>query len=225
MPMNIAKFIDHTLLKPDATRAEIEQLCQEALEHHFFGVCVNSFWLPLCSSVLKNSQTKLVSVVGFPLGACLSDSKADETRRALHLGANEIDMVLNLGLAKAGNWSEVERDIQKVVSAASGLPVKVILETHLLQRDQIKRACEVACLAGAHFVKTSTGFSGGGARVEDVILMKESVQGRAKVKASGGIKNKESLVAMIQAGADRIGTSSGVFIVQNGSIPNSESTY
>jgi deoxyribose-phosphate aldolase len=223
--MSLAKHIDHTLLKPEATRSQIEQLCREAIEHQFFGVCVNSFWLPFCASVLKNSQTKLISVVGFPLGACFSEAKADETRRALGWGAEEVDMVLNLGLAKAGSWSEAARDIEHVVSAAAGLPVKVILETHLLSREEIMRACEVACSAGAHFVKTSTGFSGGGATVEDVILMKESVQGRAKVKASGGIKTRDSAWAMIEAGADRIGTSSSVSIVANATVASDESDY
>lgn len=223
--MNLAKYIDHTLLKPEATASQIELICKEALEHQFFGVCVNSFWLPLCAKQLKNSNVKLVSVVGFPLGACLSASKADETQRAVDLGAHEIDMVLNLGLAKSGDWVGAEADIAKVVAASSGRPVKVILETHFLTAEEIQKACEISCVAGAQFVKTSTGFSGGGARVEDVQLMKTTVKGRARVKASGGIKSREAALAMIEAGADRLGTSSGVAIVGKAPSPNNPGSY
>lgn len=214
-PEDIASYIDHTLLKPEATRAQIQKLCEEALTYRFYAVCVNSSMISVCKEILKNSSVKIASVIGFPLGACDTSTKVFETTRALNLGAQEIDMVLHIGAVKSQDWSYVEKDIKEVVLAAKGQPVKVILETHLLTEEEKKKACEVSLLAGAQFVKTSTGFSGGGATVDDVTLMKTIVQNKAQVKASGGIRDYATAVKMIQAGATRLGTSSGVAIVKN----------
>jgi deoxyribose-phosphate aldolase len=214
-PAEIASYIDHTLLKPEATRAQIQKLCEEALSHKFYAVCVNSSMISVCKEMLKGSSVKIASVIGFPLGVCDTPTKVFETQRALNLGANEIDMVLHLGALKSQEWSYVEKDIKDVVLAANGCPVKVIFETHLLTDDEKRKACEISLLAGAQFVKTSTGFSGGGATVEDVALMKSIVQNKAQVKASGGVRDFAAAVKMIQAGATRLGTSSGVAIVKN----------
>ncbi len=211
--MNLASIIDHTLLKSDVTSEQIIQLCSEAKDHQFFGVCVNSAWISLCKSQLKSTSVKVVSVVGFPLGACLTEVKVFEAQKAIDAGADEIDMVLNIGELKMGHFDFVEKDIHSVVTAAKSVPVKVILETHLLSESEKKKACELSCKAGAAFVKTSTGFTGGGATLEDVRLMKSVVGTKVRVKASGGVKTKEQALAMIEAGAERIGTSSGVAIV------------
>ncbi len=211
---DLARFIDHTLLKPDAKRADIERLCAEAREHGFAGACVNTTRIELTASLLKGSQTLPVAVVGFPLGACTTSAKAFETKDAVRLGAREIDMVINVGALKSGNAAFVEDDISAVVQAAGTTPVKVIIETALLSREEKILACELSKKAGAAFVKTSTGFSGGGATVEDVKLMRQTVGPTMGVKASGGIKSATDAQAMIAAGATRLGTSSGIAIIQ-----------
>lgn len=221
-PSDLASYIDHTLLKPEATKAQIQKLCEEALSFRFYAVCVNSSMISSCKEILKNSSVKIASVIGFPLGACDTSTKVFETTRALNLGAHEIDMVLHLGWLKGQDWQSVEKDIKSVVLAANGCPVKVILETHLLNEDEKRKACEVSLSAGAQFVKTSTGFSGGGATEEDVKLMKSIVLNKAQVKASGGIRDFATAVKMIQAGATRLGTSSGVALVQNDISGNPE---
>lgn len=212
----IQKYIDHTLLKPEATSQDILTLCAEAREHHFHSVCVNSSYVEAAAKALSGSDVRICSVVGFPLGAMSLNAKAFETDDACRLGATEIDMVIAIGALKEGRDQDVLNDIAAVVSVASDYDaiVKVILETCLLTKDEIRRACELACAAGAAFVKTSTGFSTGGATVEDVALMKEAVAGRALVKASGGIRNLETALEMIRAGADRLGTSASVAIVK-----------
>lgn len=207
------KYIDHTLLKADATRKDIEKLCAEAKQYDFASVCVNTYWVPLCASELKDSDVFVCCVVGFPLGAMSTQAKAFETRQAVKDGADEIDMVINIGELKNGNDEAVLRDIEAVVQAAEGAVVKVILENCLLEKEEIVRACKLCMEAKADFVKTSTGFSTGGAVLEDVRLMKETVAGKCKVKAAGGIRSKADMDAMIEAGADRIGTSAGISLL------------
>jgi deoxyribose-phosphate aldolase len=215
-PSDIARLIDHTLLKPEATRAELEALCQEAREHGFATVCVNPSWVPLCEERLRGSTTRVCTVVGFPLGATLAEVKAFEAARVVALGACEVDMVLNVGALKSADYRLVERDIAGVVEAShrGGALVKVILETALLDDDEKVRACVLARAAGADFVKTSTGFGPGGATAADVALMRRVVGPEMGVKAAGGVRDLESAKAMIAAGADRIGASVGVKIVQ-----------
>jgi deoxyribose-phosphate aldolase len=208
--LELAKMIDHTLLKPDATAEQISKLCAEAVEHQFCSVCVNSGRAALAKELLEGSDVKLCVVVGFPLGC--SVTKAAEAEAMANLGADEIDMVLDVGRAKDGDWNAVETDIAQVRAACPEQTLKVILETCLLTKEEIVKACEAAKNAGADFVKTSTGFSTGGAKVEDVALMKQSAGG-LKVKASGGIHSYEEAKAMIDAGADRIGASAGIAIV------------
>lgn len=212
---NLASYIDHTLLKPDATVAQIRRLCDEAMEHGFFSVCVNTSYVPLCKELLKHSAVKVCAVVGFPLGAMSTEVKSFETAWAVKNGADEIDMVLAIGALKSGSAAVVEDDIAAVVAAASGTTVKVIIETSLLSHEEKVTACLLSKSAKAHFVKTSTGFGGGGATVEDVRLMKDVVGDSLKVKASGGIKDVATAEALIAAGASRLGTSSGVQLVQN----------
>jgi len=216
MDIKLNKYIDHTLLKPDATRSDIEKLCQEALEYDFYSVCVNSYWVPLCASLLENSNVKIAAVVGFPLGAMSTESKVYETHVACREGAAEIDMVMNIGAFKSANLQSVEEDIRQVVNSAAEFNaiVKVILETGLLSDEEIVSACKLSEVAGAAFVKTSTGFGYGGAELDHVHLMRDSVSENVSVKASGGIRDKETALAMIEAGADRIGTSSGIKIVK-----------
>ena len=211
---NLAPYIDHTLLKPETTKMQIRKLCEEALEHHFFAVCVNSGMVSTAREVLRSSKIQIASVVGFPLGVCDSASKAFETNRAVNLGATEIDMVLNIGALKAGEFNFVERDIFDVVRAAEGKIVKVILETILLTDEEKKKASEICVKAGAHFVKTCTGFNGGQATVADIELMKSVVGNSVKIKASGGIRDFETAKNLILAGAVRLGTSSGVALVK-----------
>lgn len=211
--MSLNKMIDHTLLKANATRAQIEKLCDEAVENDFASVCVNTCWVPMAASRLAGSPVNVCTVVGFPLGAMAPASKAAETARAIADGADEVDMVINVGWLIAGEDDAVRADIAGVVEAAQGRCVKVILECCLLTDEQIVRACELSVEAGAAFVKTSTGFSTGGATVKDVALMRKTVGDRCKVKASGGIHTAEEAQAMVDAGADRIGTSSGIAIV------------
>lgn len=216
--MQLSRYIDHTLLKPDAGLAQIEKLCAEAKEHNFFSVCVNTSYVKVCADLLKNSSTKVCCVVGFPLGSMDSASKAFETQTAIANGAQEIDMVIHVGALKDRRLDYVREDIKAVVQAAQGHTVKVIIETSLLSQDDKVLACKAALEAGAHFVKTSTGFGGGGATVEDVQLMKSVVGSQMEVKASGGIKDAQQANAMIEAGATRLGTSSGITIIQGGSV-------
>jgi deoxyribose-phosphate aldolase len=211
----LGSLIDHTLLKPDATREEVEVLCREAAQFCFASVCVNPNWVPLCREMLKGSGVMVCTVIGFPLGAHLPDIKAYETRRAVEQGAEEVDMVINIGALKSKDYALVEQDIRAVVQAAGrDTTVKVILETSLLTREEKIMACTLAKAAGADFVKTSTGFAGGGATVEDVRLMRETVGADMGVKASGGVRTQEDAKAMVAAGATRIGASAGVKIVR-----------
>ena len=210
----LASLIDHTLLKPDATREEVEQLCREAAQFCFASVCVNPNWVALCRELLRNSGVKVCTVIGFPLGAHLPDIKAYETKRAIEQGAEEVDMVLNIGALKSRDYALVEQDIHGVVNAAAGRAlVKVILETSLLSRDEKVMGCTLSKAAGADFVKTSTGFAGGGATVEDVQLMRETVGPEMGVKASGGVRTAEDAQKMKLAGASRIGASASVAII------------
>ena len=213
--MTYAKYIDHTLLKSNATRKEIEILCQEAKTYHFASVCVNSYWVSYCHELLKDTDVKVCTVIGFPLGATPSVVKGYETKVAIENGADEIDMVINIGALKDRNLDLIKHDIEEVVSSANGRVVKVIIETCLLDDEDIVLACELSKEAHATFVKTSTGFSTGGATVHDVRLMKQTVGDVCQVKASGGIRTFEDMKAMIDAGASRIGTSSGVKLIQN----------
>lgn len=212
-PMNL--YIDHTLLKPEATGADIKKLCWEAKEYHFYSVCVNSSYVELAAAELSGSDTKVCAVVGFPLGAMELNSKAFEADQACLHGATEIDMVIHIGALKEGRFDDVSNDIAAVVSVAAeyNAKVKVILETCLLSKEEIVKACELAVQAGADFVKTSTGFSTGGATAEDVALMRATVGNQAQVKASGGIRDIDKANEMIAAGADRLGTSASIAIV------------
>jgi deoxyribose-phosphate aldolase len=212
--MNLARAIDHTLLKPDATRADILKLCAEAREFGFFSVCVNSSWVPVAAEALKGSEVLVAAVTGFPLGAMESEAKAFETCRAVDAGAGEIDTVIAVGHLKGGEESYVLDDLRGVVEAAGSARVKVIFETCLLTPEEKLAACRIACEAGAAFVKTSTGFSAGGATIEDVRLMADAVAGKCQVKASGGIRDAASARAMLEAGASRLGTSNGIAIVR-----------
>jgi len=209
----IAAMIDHTLLKPEATPAQIEKLCAEAAEYHFASVCVNPVYIPLAARLLKGTGVKVCCVVGFPLGAIAPEQKAAEAASCAAMGAEELDMVIHVGAAKAGDWALVQRDIEGVVMAAAGHTVKVIIETCLLTDEEKVKACEAAKAAGAHFVKTSTGFSTGGATTHDIALMRKTVGPEMGVKASGGIRDYETAMAMIEAGANRIGASAGIAIV------------
>lgn len=208
--MKRSKYIDHTLLKPEATQDQIEKLCQEAKQYDFASVCVNPYWVPFCKEELKDSDVIVCTVIGFPLGATSSASKAFETAHAIEQGADEVDMVMNIGELLAGHDQAVQKDIEAVVQAAQGKIVKVILETCLLNDAQIERACSLCVKAKADFVKTSTGFNSAGANTHVVEVMKQAVKGQAKVKAAGGVRNQADMDAMIAAGADRIGTSHGI---------------
>jgi deoxyribose-phosphate aldolase len=213
-PVQLAAFIDHTLLKPDASLAQIEKLCAEAREYNFFSVCVNGSWVAAAYHLLEDSDVKVASVVGFPLGAMTSDTKRFETEAAIDDGAHEIDLVLNIARLKAGEDKYVLREVIDVVEAADERTVKVILETCLLTDEEKIRACQIVVESGAQFVKTSTGFSTSGATVADVKLMRETVGPKFGVKASGGIRDLPTALTMIEAGATRLGTSAGVAIVQ-----------
>lgn len=216
-PAELATLIDHTLLRPDATRADVETLCREAIQHGFFSVCVNPAHVPLAASLVRGTPVKVCAVVGFPLGAQTSEIKALEARRAIREGAREIDMVINIGALKGGDDELVRRDIRAVVEACKDgrALCKVILETALLTDEEKVRACELSMRAGADFVKTSTGFSSGGATVEDIALMARTVAPRRLgVKASGGVRTYADAVRMLEAGATRIGSSSSVKIVE-----------
>ncbi|SDZ97756.1 deoxyribose-phosphate aldolase [Oribacterium sp. KHPX15] len=211
--MNIAKIIDHTMLKADATTETIKKYCSEAKEYGFASVCVNTCHVPLVAEELKGSDVKVCCVVGFPLGAMSTAAKAFEAKTAVQDGADEVDMVINVGGMKDRNYEMVKADIKAVVDASEGRTVKVIIETCLLTKDEIVKACELSVEAGAAFVKTSTGFSTGGALASDVALMKKTVGDRAKVKASGGIRTYEQAMELINAGADRIGAGNGVILL------------
>ena len=214
--MNLASYIDHTILKADATRDQVLQVCEEAKAHSFWSVCVNPYYVSVVAEALKGSDVKVCSVIGFPLGASVTSIKAAETRQAIKDGADEIDMVINLAALKNGEDQVVRQDIEGVVAALEGKAIlKVILETCLLTEAEKIRACSIAKAAGAHFVKTSTGFSTGGATVEDIALMRREVGSDMGVKASGGIRSREIALQMIEAGADRIGASASVAIVLN----------
>ena len=215
VPLDLAKFIDHTLLKPDATQDEIDVLCDEALEYGFASVCINPFWVKRSAGRLRGSDVKVCTVIGFPLGSMTSDMKAAETRRALRDGAREVDMVINIGALKSGQYDVVRKDIERVVDAARevGALTKVILETALLTDEEKVIASSIAKRAKADFVKTSTGFGGGGTTVFDVALMRETVGPDMGVKASGGVRTLEDAEDMIAAGATRIGASAGVQIL------------
>lgn len=213
--MDFAKMIDHTILKADATKEDVKKLCVEAMKYGFHSVCVNSSFVYYCAQLLKGSEVKVCTVVGFPLGAMSTDGKVGETLSAIGDGASEIDMVIHVGMIKSRNWDYVKQDITSVVEAAGDRAiVKVILETCLLTADEKEYACRICKEAGADFVKTSTGFSTDGATVEDIALMRKTVGPVMGVKASGGIRTLETAQAMVRAGADRLGTSSGIAIVK-----------
>lgn len=212
--MNVNTYIDHTLLKPEAKKDQIKKLVEEAKEYEFASVCVNPYWVSFCAEELKGSPVNVCTVIGFPLGANTTDVKVFETKNAIANGADEIDMVINIGELKSGNDQAVREEIRSVVEAANGTLVKVIIETCLLTEEEKVRACQLAKEAGADFVKTSTGFSTGGATVEDVRLMRETVGPDMGVKASGGARSYEDALAFIEAGATRIGASAGVAIMK-----------
>lgn len=214
-PETLSQYFDHTILNPAATKKDVKQICKEAMDFGFFSVCVNPFYAGTVHEYLIKSKVKTCVVVGFPLGANTSAVKAFETKTAIENGADEIDMVLNIGALIDNDFSKVESDIHSVVTAANGKCVKVIIETCLLNREQKIKACHIAENAGAHFVKTSTGFADGGATCEDVALMKETIGHTLKIKASGGIKTLEDTMKMIEAGADRIGASAGAAIIRS----------
>jgi deoxyribose-phosphate aldolase len=223
----VAALIDHTLLKPDATRQDIEKLCKEAAEHRFATVCVNPAWVATCRDLLRGTPVGVCSVVGFPLGATVADVKHFETHRVIFDGAREVDMVINIGALKSGDLRTVERDIEAVTTPcrAAGVLSKVIIEATYLTDEEKVAACSLSKAAGADYVKTSTGFGPGGATVADVALMRRVVGQDMGVKAAGGVRDLEGLKAMVAAGASRVGASAGVKIVQqsSGSAPSSVS--
>ena len=219
--MKINKFIDHTVLSQDADEKKIDKLIAEAKEHDFASVCVNSCWTKKCAEALKDSDVNVCVVVGFPLGAMDTKSKAFETKTAIENGADEIDMVINVGWLKSGRYSDVENDIREVKKACGDKHLKVIIECCLLTDEEKVMACKLREKAGADFVKTSTGFSKSGATVEDVALMRKTVGDRLGVKAAGGIRDGKTAVAMIKAGASRLGCSAGIKIIEE-TDPNAE---
>lgn len=212
--MNLNKYIDHTLLKADATKEQITKLCNEAKEYDFASVCVNTCYVPLAKELLSDTDVKVCCVVGFPLGAMDSESKAYEAKTAVKNGAEEVDMVINIGALKDKDYDYVTKDIKAVVEDSKPAIVKVIIEACLLTDEEKVEACKCSLAAGAEFVKTSTGFSTGGATVEDVKLMRETVGDKCKVKAAGGIRSYEDALKMIDAGADRLGCSAGIKIME-----------
>lgn len=212
--MNYNKMIDHTVLKADTPLETVKRICDEAMEYGFASVCINPCHVAYCADYLKDSDVNVCTVIGFPLGANTSAVKAFETKDAIANGADEIDMVMNIGALKDKNYDLVRDDVKAVVEAANGTLVKVILETCLLTENEIKKACELCVEAKADYVKTSTGFSTRGATIEDVRIMKEAVHGKAKVKAAGGVRTPEDMVKIVAAGADRIGTSAGCSLVK-----------
>lgn len=214
--MNLANFIDHTLLKPDAKASEIEKLCGQAIEHGFYSVCVHPYYLPLVKQVLQDSLVKTCTVIGFPLGLEQSAAKLFEARHCLDLGADELDMLINISALKDRNYDYVEREIQNIAALVKekGKLLKVILETCLLSRDEIQKACQIAESSSADFVKTSTGFSRAGASIEDIRLMKASLGPKMGIKASAGIRDRKTALALIDAGATRLGTSASLALLK-----------
>ena len=212
--MNLAKYIDHTILKPQASKTEVEALCQEAKKYGFFSVCVNPYWVPFCKKQLEGSDVKVCTVIGFPLGANTTEAKVFEAKDALKNGADELDMVVNLGAVKSADWDTVLADIEAVRAAGENFTLKVIIETSVLTNEEKVKLCQLCTQAKADFVKTSTGFTGGGATAEDVKLMKENVAENMQVKASGGVRTREDFDKMVAAGATRIGASAGVKIIE-----------
>jgi len=211
----LAKVIDHTILKPEATREQVVKLCNEAIENRFASVCVNPVNVEICAQLLKETDVKVCTVIGFPLGANTTKLKAFETEEAINDGAQEVDMVINVGKLKDEDFQYVENDIRAVVEKAKGKAItKVILETCLLTKEEIEKVCQLSVKAGADFVKTSTGFSLSGAKIEDIKLMRKCVCDKLGVKASGGIRSYEDCIAMIEAGATRIGASASVSICE-----------
>ncbi len=213
--LQFAKFFDHTLLKPEATAAQIETLCLEARQNLFYTVCVNAGWIPLASSLLKGTDVLPITVVGFPLGATLTRAKALEAEEAIKVGAREIDMVLNVGWLKSGRANDCEKDIRDVVKASGQASVKVILETSLLDTEEIALASRLSEAAGAAFIKTSTGFGSRGASRDDILTMRSSVSPKMLIKASGGLRTLDAVETMIAAGASRVGSSSSVQILRD----------
>lgn len=212
--MDLARYIDHTNLKPEAMPADITRLCQEAAQYQFAAVCVNPVYVDLAAHHLKGTGVKVATVIGFPLGAVPTAVKVYEAQQAAADKADELDMVIHLGAAKMGLWEAVIRDIHEVVTAAEDKTVKVIIETALLTEEEKKQACQAVLAGGAHFVKTSTGFGPGGATVPDVQLLQAATQGRIGIKAAGGIRNRADAEALIAAGATRLGTSAGVQLIK-----------
>lgn len=212
--MNIANYIEHTILAADATESKIKKLCEEAKQNHFKAICVNSCWVPYCVKELYGSGVEVGCVVGFPLGAMATEAKVAETEYVIDNGADEVDMVINIGWLKDNKDNLVKNDIQQIKKACNGKVLKVIIETCLLTQEEKIRACTLVKEAGADFVKTSTGFSKAGATVEDVLLMRETVGKDFGIKAAGGIRDYETAKKMIEAGADRLGCSAGIAIVQ-----------
>lgn len=213
--MELKNYIDHTQLKAFATNNDIKKLCQEAKDHDFYAICVNGCHVTLCKKELKDTQVNIASVIGFPLGAMSTKAKVEEAKLAIADGADEIDMVINIGWLKSGDFDQVKNDIAEVKKAIGNKVLKVIIETCYLNDDEKRKACELAKSAQADFVKTSTGFGTGGATIEDVKLMKEVVGNKLKVKASGGIRDAEIAKKYIDSGANRLGTSSGIAIVNH----------
>lgn len=211
--MKRSKYIDHTLLKPESTKEQIEQLCKEAVEYDFASVCVNPYWVSYCAGLLKDSDVKVCTVIGFPLGATTSTVKAFEAKEAIQNGADEIDMVLNVGELKSKHYDEVLKDVETVREATKGKILKVILETCLLSDEEITKACQLCVQAKADFVKTSTGFNAAGANRHVVEVMKKAVGDDAYIKAAGGVRTPEDMDDMIEAGANRIGTSKGISLM------------
>ena len=216
--MKLNQYIDHTLLKATATADDVEQLCAEARTHEFFSVCINSSWVPLAKKLLAGTSVKVCSVVGFPLGAMSSEAKVFEAKTAVSQGADEIDMVINVGVLQAGQADAVREEIRAIKQAIGPRTLKVIIETCYLSADEKILACKLAVEAGADFVKTSTGFGSGGATFEDVQLMLDTVAGKAKVKASGGVKDAETALKYIEMGVMRLGTSNGIKIVSGETV-------
>lgn len=214
------KYIDHTLLKPEAKREDIIEICKEAKEYDFMSVCINPNWISLVKEQLEDSDVKVCTVIGFPLGANNKETKALEAKIAVEDGADEVDMVVNIGRLKSKDYDYVKKDIEGVVRASGDKLVKVIIETSLLTDEEKLKACKIAMEAGAHYVKTSTGFSDGGARVEDVKLMRDTVGDKLGVKASGGVRTYEDALKFIDAGASRLGASSGVNIIKEEKAAN-----
>jgi deoxyribose-phosphate aldolase len=223
--MSISNYIDHTLLKPTASKTDIQVLCDEAKQYRFYSVCVNSYYVALAKHLLNRSSVKVCSVIGFPLGAMSTEAKVFEATKAVEDGADEIDMVINIGMLKSKNYVAVYKDICDVKLAIGRIPLKVILEISELSKNEILKACQICLDAKADFIKTSTGFSKGGATLTAVKMIKKTIKDRAKIKASGGIKDFETAMKYIDAGADRIGTSSGINIVTEKKSPVQNSGY